>query len=75
MLPAANEKDLREVPEAIRARIEFSFVSTMDEVIAGMLLPDAATQLADAEPKDRSPKTEDRGTASAAADSIAPDAS
>ena len=47
MLPLANEKDLREVPEAIRERVRFSFVSTMDEVIAALLLPEASAPLAD----------------------------
>ena len=41
MLPPANEKDLREVPAAIREHVRFSFVSTMDEVIAALLLPEA----------------------------------
>src|SRR6185437_5201349 len=40
MLPQANEKDLREVPEAIRGHVTFSFVSSMDEVIAELLLPE-----------------------------------
>jgi ATP-dependent Lon protease len=39
MLPAANEKDLRELPDEVRAQVRFSFVQTMDEAIERMLLP------------------------------------
>ncbi len=59
MLPAANEKDLREIPEAVRGHMNFSFVSTMDEVIATMLLPGSVAQLADAELNDARPRKED----------------
>jgi len=38
MLPAANEKDLRELPDEVRAQVRFSFVQTMDEAIERMLL-------------------------------------
>ena len=38
MLPAANEKDLRELPDEVRAQVRFSFVHTMDEAIERMLL-------------------------------------
>ncbi len=50
MLPAANEKDLREIPAAIREHVRFSFVGTMDEVIGALLLPEAEAPLADSEP-------------------------
>jgi len=39
VMPAANEKDLREIPAAIRAAVTFRCVATMDEVIDAMLLP------------------------------------
>ncbi|MFI5232051.1 MAG: endopeptidase La [Gemmatimonadales bacterium] len=52
MLPLANEKDLREVPEAVRAHVKFFFVSAMDEVLAELLLPEMA-MLADGEPDAR----------------------
>ena len=39
MLPASNEKDLRELPDEVRAQVRFAFVSTMDEAIERMLLP------------------------------------
>jgi ATP-dependent Lon protease len=49
MLPLANEKDLREVPAAIREHVRFSFVSTMDEVLTELLLPPARSAFADAD--------------------------
>ena len=53
MLPATNEKDLREIPAAVRERVRFIFVSTMDEVLSALLLPpEASVELADAEPAD-----------------------
>ena len=50
MLPAANEKDLREVPETVRAGVRFSFVATMDDALDVMLLPAVTAGLADAAP-------------------------
>jgi hypothetical protein len=47
MLPAANEKDLREVPEAVRGHVRFTFVSTMDEVLGHMLLVGTGERMAD----------------------------
>jgi ATP-dependent Lon protease len=38
MLPASNEKDLRELPDEVRAQVRFTFVHTMDEAIERMLL-------------------------------------
>jgi ATP-dependent Lon protease len=73
VLPRANEKDLREIPETIRGRVKFSFVSTMDEVIAALLLPEAGAQLADAEQDDPRPKTQDRGTSVGGVESVASD--
>jgi ATP-dependent Lon protease len=65
MLPLANEKDLREVPEAIRGHVKFLFVSSMDEVISELLLPELTAGMADAAPHDgkddRSSRIEDRG--------------
>ena len=52
MLPAANEKDLREVPPAVRERVRFTFVESMDQVLAVMLLPSGgpvSTEMADGE--------------------------
>ena len=39
VLPAANEKDLRDIPAEVRAAVRFRFVGSMDEVIDAMLLP------------------------------------
>ena len=42
-MPSANEKDLLEIPEAIRLHLNFSFLSYMDEVLASLLLPEVET--------------------------------
>jgi ATP-dependent Lon protease len=39
VLPAANAKDLRDLPEEVRSAVTFKTVATMDEVIEAMLLP------------------------------------
>lgn len=39
VLPSANEKDLRDLTEIVRAEMRFTFVSTMDEVLDLLLLP------------------------------------
>jgi len=38
ILPKGNQKDLREVPDEIKQHMAFTFVSTMDEVLAHCLL-------------------------------------
>ena len=50
MLPASNEKDLREVPAAVREHMRFSFVRTMDEVLDQLLLEAPMVALADEAP-------------------------
>jgi ATP-dependent Lon protease len=47
ILPASNEKDLRDVPDEVRQRMAFTFVSTMDEVLRLALLPEPQPGLAD----------------------------
>ncbi|MFN0103998.1 MAG: endopeptidase La [Bryobacteraceae bacterium] len=37
ILPSANEKDLRDVPESVRAELEFIFVERVEEVLAEMI--------------------------------------
>ncbi len=37
LLPARNEKDLREVPEAARAALQFVFLETVDDAIRHLL--------------------------------------
>ena len=47
LLPSSNEKDLREVPDEVRQRMAFTFVSTMDDVLRMALLPEPQPGLAD----------------------------
>ena len=51
ILPKSNEKDLRELPEEVRAHMAFTFASTMDEVFRLALLPPAPSKLADSSGK------------------------
>jgi len=46
IIPRSNEKDLRDVPDAVRENMVFLFVETMDEVLRLALLPQP-TKLAD----------------------------
>jgi ATP-dependent Lon protease len=50
IMPSANEKDLRDIPNEVREKMAFTFVSTMDEVIHLMLLQPSAPVLADSAP-------------------------
>lgn len=47
IMPKANEKDLRDVPEEVRQHVRFQFVEKMDEVLRIALLPAAEGGLAD----------------------------
>ena len=47
ILPAGNQKDLRDVPEEVRKNMAFTFVTTMDEIFRHALLPPATPGLAD----------------------------
>jgi ATP-dependent Lon protease len=47
IMPKANEKDLRDIPEEVRQSMTFTFVSTMDEILHLMLLAHAEPNLAD----------------------------
>src|SRR5687768_2295583 len=54
ILPKSNEKDLRDVPDEVRANMAFTFVQSMDEVLRLALLPTpiiADKQLADVQPE------------------------
>jgi ATP-dependent Lon protease len=56
IMPASNEKDLRDVPDEVKKQITFTFVSTMDEVLRLALLPLGSD---DGEPDERpSPPSE-----------------
>jgi ATP-dependent Lon protease len=73
IMPAANEKDLRDIPNEVREKMAFTFVSTMDEVIHLMLPAVAAPVLADSPPK-RSPRSEEPAAATPSAESSTPPA-
>jgi len=47
IMPKANEKDLRDVPEEVRQHVKFRFVEKMDEVLRIALLPAPEGGLAD----------------------------
>ena len=52
IMPASNEKDLRDVPDEVKKQIAFTFVATMDEVLRLALLPLGSD---DEEPDERPP--------------------
>jgi len=56
IMPAENEKDLRDIPDEVRAKMTFTFVSTMDEVIHLMLLQQPGLVLADSAPRRGPPR-------------------
>jgi len=43
ILPASNQKDLREVPDEVRTNMAFTFVSTLDEVMRHAMLAPVST--------------------------------
>ena len=46
IMPKANEKDLRDVPDEVQQHMAFTFVATMDEVLRLALLPPAESDTA-----------------------------
>jgi ATP-dependent Lon protease len=61
VMPASNEKDLRDIPDEVRGHMAFTFVSTMDEVLHVMLMHKPDAVLADSpEPKKASPRRKGR---------------
>jgi ATP-dependent Lon protease len=60
LLPRSNEKDLRDVPDEVRANMLFTFVSTMDDVIRAALLPTASLASVPAPGLADHPPVEDR---------------
>jgi ATP-dependent Lon protease len=50
IMPKANEKDLRDVPEEVRQHVRFLFVEKMDEVLRIALMPHPEGGLADVAP-------------------------
>jgi ATP-dependent Lon protease len=59
ILPKANEKDLRDVPDEVRANMVFTFVQGMDEVLRFALLSTPAI-VADKPPAELQPETAKR---------------
>jgi ATP-dependent Lon protease len=51
IMPKSNEKDLREVPDEVKAKMAFTFVEKMDEVLHLALLPPVSEELADVQPE------------------------
>ncbi len=51
ILPVSNQKDLREVPDEVRANMAFTFASTLDEVMRHALLAPASTDGVEPPPK------------------------
>jgi ATP-dependent Lon protease len=51
IMPFGNKKDLRDVPLQVRDNMEFTFVSTMDEVLEHALLPAPEPGIADRPPE------------------------
>jgi ATP-dependent Lon protease len=64
VMPETNEKDLRDIPDEVRERMVFTFVSSMDEVLHLMLLRKPQQVLADAPapaaPKKASPRRKEK---------------
>jgi ATP-dependent Lon protease len=52
ILPKSNEKDLRDVPDEVRANMAFTFVQSMDEVLRLALLPPVHPSGDQAPPRD-----------------------
>ena len=55
ILPRSNEKDLRDVPDEVRANMVFTFVGTMDDVFRIALLPDGGQRRSVVDRARRSP--------------------
>jgi ATP-dependent Lon protease len=47
ILPRANQKDLRGIPDEVRQHMAFTFVASMDEALRLVLLPPVPAELAD----------------------------
>jgi ATP-dependent Lon protease len=48
MMPAPNEKDLRDIPDEVRQAMRFTFVKDMDDVLREALLPQPEAPIVDA---------------------------
>ena len=67
IMPKANEKDLRGIPQEMIHGMTFTFVSTMDEVFHLALLPKPSLSLADAPERETIPRVNAVGDSAAAA--------
>jgi ATP-dependent Lon protease len=47
LMPKANEKDLRDIPDEVKQSMTFTFVGTMDDVLHIALLPHTEPTLVD----------------------------
>jgi ATP-dependent Lon protease len=47
IMPRSNEKELRDVPDEVKAHMAFTFVERMDEVLQIALLPQVPLEIAD----------------------------
>ncbi|HSQ28347.1 MAG TPA: endopeptidase La [Gemmatimonadaceae bacterium] len=70
IMPKANEKDLREVPDEVRKNMVFTFVERMDEVLHLALLPPVSESLADEPLTEATPEITAGHAASTPADQI-----
>jgi len=70
IMPKANEKDLREVPDEVRKNMVFTFVERMDEVLHLALLPPVSESLADEAVAETTPEITADHAASTPADQI-----
>ena len=60
IMPKANEKDLRDVPQEVRDHMAFTFAERMDEVLHLALLPRPTREIADVFVSAPAPATSDR---------------
>jgi ATP-dependent Lon protease len=59
LMPATNEKDLRDIPDEVRGQMKFTFVKNMDDVFAATLLPSPEPLLADVRTEPDAPVDEE----------------
>jgi ATP-dependent Lon protease len=55
IMPKANEKDLRDIPEEVKSHMAFRFVERMDEVLRIALLPAVSDEVVDTVQSEASP--------------------
>jgi ATP-dependent Lon protease len=55
IMPKANEKDLRDIPDEVKSHMTFRFVERMDDVLRIALLPAVPDELVDTVQPEPSP--------------------